>query len=315
MSGGRKTQKVVLTCGDPAGVGPEILLAWARGRPEASSSVALVGPRCWLEPMRDLGGFETEEAGPPEYRARPGEPTIEGARVAAECLERAAEGCRGGRYRAAVTGPVSKEWLGRTGFPFPGQTEFFGARWGGEPVMAFDGRRLRVVLATWHLPLADVPRALNRERLERAVRAAVRLAGLGGSESPRIAVCGLNPHAGEEGLLGEEEKCWIDPFLAELGREIPGLSGTHPGDTVFWRALRGEFDAVVALYHDQGLGPLKTVDFEGAVNLTLGLPWLRTGPDHGTAFGLAGRGGANGESFARAIDLALRFGPELATRP
>ncbi len=306
--------KVAVTCGDPAGVGPEVLLAWARARPDASRRVVLVGPRDWLRRMGEFGAFATEEAGAASFAAEAGVPTLEGARVAVECLERVAEGCRTGAYRAAATGPVSKEWLGMTGFPYPGQTEFFGARWGGEPVMAFCGRRLRLTLATWHVPLADVPRTLNPERLSRAVRAAAELARRCGVGEPRVAVCGLNPHAGEGGVLGEEEKCWIDPLLAELRGEVPGLSPALPGDTVFWRALQGEFDAVVALYHDQGLAPLKTVDFDAAVNLTLGLRWLRTSPDHGTAFGIAGKGVAKAESFSRAIDLADRFSREVSSR-
>ncbi len=307
-------KKVAITCGDPAGVGPEILLAWARARASQAPSAVLVGPRFWLERMKAFGDFETEEVGGPSFSIRPGEPTLEGAGVARDCLEQVAEGCRAGRYRAVVTGPVSKEWLGKTGFSYPGQTEFFAARWGGEPVMAFCGRRLRVALATWHLPLADVARELNPRRLERAVRAVVRLAGLCGIHEPRVAVCGLNPHAGESGLLGEEEEGWIDPVLTELRREFPRLSPAIPGDTVFWRALQGEFDAIVALYHDQGLGPLKTVEFEEAVNVTLGLPWLRTSPDHGTGYGIAGSGRARGGSFSRAIELAARFGEEVASR-
>ncbi len=172
--------------------------------------------------------------------------------------------------------------------------------------MAFAGGRLRVVLATWHLPLAEVPKALNEVCLGRAIEAAERLARLCGLARPaRIGVCGLNPHAGEDGILGGEEKEWIDPFLDRLRLEKTGVSRTQPGDTIFWRALRGEFDVVVALYHDQGLAPLKTVDFEQSVNLTLGLPFLRTSPDHGTAFGIAGQGRADGQSFARAVDLAL----------
>lgn len=172
--------------------------------------------------------------------------------------------------------------------------------------MAFGGGKLRVVLATWHIPLARVPEALNRGNLERAVMAADRLSRLCGVHTPpRIGVCGLNPHAGEEGLLGTEERDWIDPLLNQLREKVPGLSRTQPGDTIFWRALRGEFDVIVALYHDQGLAPLKAVDFEESVNVTLGLPFLRTSPDHGTAYDIAGRGRANSRSFARAVELAI----------
>ena len=128
-----------------------------------------------------------------------------------------------------------------------------------------------------------------------------------GIATPRIAVCGLNPHAGEGGLLGHEEQTLIDPVLDRLRSEFPALSGTLPGDTVFGRAMKGEFDGVVAMYHDQGLGPLKTVDFDNAVNVTLGLPFVRTSPDHGTGFGIAGRGLASATSFSRAVDLTQRL--------
>ena len=300
--------RVAVTCGDPAGIGPEILLDWARARPELAGSVALLGHPSWLEAMSALADFPCFPVGDPGFRSTPGHPDVEGARLAWQCLESVARGCRDGTFRAAVTGPVSKTWLQRAGFPFPGQTEFFGDRWGGTPVMGFTGERLHLVLATWHLPLARVPPSLDKPCLERAVRAAVELSAWRGIREPRIAVCGLNPHAGEHGLLGEEEQTWIDPFLTELRRDFPGLSVALPGDTVFWRALRGEFHVVVALYHDQGLAPLKAIEFETAVNVTLGLPWLRVSPDHGTAFELAGRGKARSGSVSRAIDFALRIG-------
>lgn len=304
------TAKIIIACGDPAGVGPEVIAQWAAANPEMGRETILVGPRGWLEETPAFALFRRIAVGPDPYRPVPGQPTEEGARVALAALECAAAECKNGGATAAVTGPVSKLWMQKIGFPFPGQTEFFAARWGGEPVMAFAGGRLRVVLATWHIPLAEVPRALNEENLGRAVAAGQRLARLCGLASPvRLGVCGLNPHAGEDGLLGSEEKEWIDPFLDKLRVDTPGLSRTQPGDTIFWRALRGEFDVVVALYHDQGLAPLKTVDFEESVNLTLGLPFLRTSPDHGTAFGIAGQGLADGRSFGRAVDLALAAQP------
>ena len=222
-------------------------------------------------------------------------------------MERAAAGCQSGEFCGVVTGPVSKAALAKIGYPFPGQTEFFAAKWGGEPVMAFCGGRLRVVLATWHVPLHEVARQLGPHLLHRTVAAADTLARAEGIKSPRIGVCGLNPHAGEDGLLGYEEKDFLNPALAHLRAEFPGLSACQPGDTLFARALRGEFDVVVALYHDQGLAPLKAVDFDEAVNVTLGLPFVRTSPDHGTAFGLAGQGKASARSFANAVSVARRL--------
>jgi 4-hydroxythreonine-4-phosphate dehydrogenase len=222
-------------------------------------------------------------------------------------MEAAAAACRNGTHRAAVTGPVSKASLQAIGYPFPGQTEFFADRWGGEPTMGFAGERLRVVLATWHIPLAEVPSALTQPVLERAVRRADLLARGGGVEAPRIAVCGLNPHAGEGGILGSEERERLDPWLNDLRGEFPGLSTCLPGDTVFWRQLQGDFDVVVALYHDQGLAPLKTLEFDRAVNVTLGLPWIRTSPDHGTGFDRAGSGTADHRSVTAAVALADRL--------
>jgi 4-hydroxythreonine-4-phosphate dehydrogenase len=242
-----------------------------------------------------------------DFSADPGRPTAEGALVAWAAMERAAQGCRAGEFDGVVTGPVSKERLARIGYSFPGQTEFFAARWGGEPVMAFAGGRLRVALATWHVPLADVGRLLTPELLRRTVAAARDLARAEGIAAPRIGVCGLNPHAGEAGLLGRDEIDRLDPILDVLRADFPGLSSCQPGDTLFARQLKGEFDVIVALYHDQGLAPLKVIDFDESVNITLGLPFVRTSPDHGTAFALAGRGVASANSFANAVAMANRL--------
>jgi 4-hydroxythreonine-4-phosphate dehydrogenase len=181
--------------------------------------------------------------------------------------------------------------------------------------MAFTGGKLRVLLATWHIPLRDVPAQLTRAALARAVRHADWLARAEGCTAPRIAVCGLNPHAGEEGVLGREEIDTLNPWLDELRREFPGVSACLPGDTVFARMLRGEFDAIVAQYHDQGLAPLKAVDFDASVNCTLGLPFIRTSPDHGTAFGIAGQGLAESSSFANAVRVAVRLAKHRVAHP
>jgi 4-hydroxythreonine-4-phosphate dehydrogenase len=297
--------KLALTCGDPAGVGPEIIAAWLRTHRKAAREVAVIGPARWL---REL---ETEAAripvGMASFKARPGRPTGEGALVGWAAMERAAAGCRTGEFCGVVTGPVSKAELAKIGYPYPGQTEFFAARWGGDPVMAFCGGRLRVVLATWHVPLFEVARLLGPHLLHRTLAAAVTLCRAEGISSPRIGVCGLNPHAGEGGLIGYEERDFLDPALDHLRAEFPGVSKCEPGDTLFARALRGEFDVIVALYHDQGLAPLKVIDFDEAVNVSLGLPHVRTSPDHGTAFGIAGRGVARPRSFANAVKVARRL--------
>lgn len=296
--------KIAITCGDPAGVGPEVIASWLYANRDQASEVCLLGPESWLGPLQEETGVETQFVGPSGFDATPGNPTVEGARVAFDALEAAASGCREGRYRAAVTGPVSKEWMRRAGFNFPGQTEFFADRWGGEPVMAFASDKMRVVLATWHIPLSEVPAALTETCLARTVCSAATLARAWDIDTPYIGVCGLNPHAGEKGLLGSDEQDRLDPVLDRLRPEFPGLSTCQPADTLFWRHMRGEFDVVVALYHDQGLAPLKAVDFDTAVNITLGLPWVRTSPDHGTGFGIAGKGTASHSSLANAVKIA-----------
>ena len=296
---------LAITCGDPAGVGPEIVAAWLNDPIDSGRECCVIGPRWWLDTLSE--SVAKIAVGPPDYSAKLGQPDKAGARIAWEAMRVAAKGCSGGQFSGVVTGPVSKSDLAGVGYPHPGQTEFFAAEWGGEPVMAFRSDHLRVTLATWHVPLNEVGAALSPAAVERAVRAAAQLAEADGVETPRIAVCGLNPHAGEAGILGREEKEWIDPLLDELRAEFPELSPTLPGDTVFGRAIKGEFDAVVAMYHDQGLGPLKTVDFDNAVNVTLGLPHVRTSPDHGTGFGIAGRGIASAKSFSRAVELAWKL--------
>ena len=296
---------LAITCGDPAGVGPEIIAAWLAANPAEESAVAVIGPACWLETLPAAVGKIS--VGLEDFTAIPGQPDGDGALVAWAAMERAATGTKLGEFSGVVTGSVSKERLAAIGYPYPGQTEFFATRWGGDPVMCFCGGRLRVALATWHIPLHQVARALGPHQLRRTVIAADQLAKADGVAVPRIGVCGLNPHAGEGGLLGYEEKDFINPALAHLQPEFPGLSLCLPGDTLFARALRGEFDVIVALYHDQGLAPLKVIDFDEAVNVTLGLPFVRTSPDHGTAFGLAGQGKASPRSFANAVTVARRL--------
>lgn len=174
--------------------------------------------------------------------------------------------------------------------------------------MCFAGREILVSLVTWHDALAGVPKLLDFGRISRAVESAAKLAKkLRGLENPKIAVCGFNPHAGEGGLMGREEIDIIDPILDKLRARYPNLSKTLPPDTVFSRVRRGEFDAAVAMYHDQALGPLKTLEFDKAVNITMNLPFIRTSPDHGTGYSIAGRGIADSGSFANAVELAFKL--------
>lgn len=298
--------KLALTCGDPAGIGPEIIEAWLATAPEIAREVVAIGPTPWLAalPLRD---DQLISVGVESYAATPGVPTGESALVAWAAMERAAAGCLAGEFAGVVTGPVSKAQLAKIGYPHPGQTEFFAERWGGSPTMAFCGGKLCVVLLTWHIPLREVTAHLTTAEFERAICAAVELARCEGYSAPRVGICGLNPHAGEDGLLGSEERDLIDPILERMRVNHPGLSRCLPADTLFHRALKGEFDVVIALYHDQGLAPLKTIDLDDAVNVTLGLPYVRTSPDHGTAFEIAGKGLASARSYANAVEVARRL--------
>ncbi len=300
-------KRIAITCGDPAGVGPEVIASWLDFNKAKAPGIILLGPQRWLHSLRNSHPVEGVPVGSPDYRITPGQPDVTGARVALEALEKAAQGCREGLFDAVVTGPISKEWMKKAGFAFAGHTEFFGARWGESPVMAFAGGKMRVILATRHLPLREVSSHLTWDVLEKAMQEAERLAQALGAATPRIGVCGLNPHAGENGILGTEESNIFNPILDRLRSQIPGISSCQPADTLFWRHLQGEFDVVVALYHDQGLAPLKVVDFHETVNITLGLPWVRTSTAHGTAFSIAGEGAADSTSIGNAIKMARRL--------
>ena len=290
---------IAVTCGDPAGIGPELLASWLKVHPEQASSVVPIGPADWIA---RLG--QGIAVGPKDFVTRPGKPDDAGQLIAIEAMEMAARGATGGRFAAVVTGPVNKKGLAGVGYVFPGQTEFFASRWSGDPVMAFAGGKMTVGLVTWHIPLSGVSQAITGADIRRTVLALISLRGKLGDRRPRIAVCGLNPHAGEGGLLGKEDDAIIRPAVEALRAEGHEVVGPLPGDTVFHRHLQGEFDAVAAIYHDQGLAPLKAVDFSTSANLSLGLKHVRTSPDHGTAYEIAGQGKADRGSFDSAMRLA-----------
>lgn len=290
---------IAVTCGDPAGVGPELLASWLQAHPAQAASVVPIGPADWIA---QLG--QGLAVGPKDFVTRSGQPDDAGQLIAIEAMELAARGATGGRFAAVVTGPVNKKGLAGVGYVFPGQTEFFASRWSGEPVMAFAGGKMTVGLVTWHIPLAEVPRVVTGAAVRRTVLALIALRTKLGDRRPRIAVCGLNPHAGEGGLLGKEDDAVIRPAVEALRAEGHDVVGPLPGDTVFHRHLQGEFAAVAAIYHDQGLAPLKAVDFSTSANLSLGLKHVRTSPDHGTAYELAGQGKADRGSFDSAMRLA-----------
>jgi 4-hydroxythreonine-4-phosphate dehydrogenase len=285
--------RIGITLGDCAGIGPEIVnLALKSGRVPDSAEYVVIGrqPNC-----------------------KPGEPTIETARSAATALEEAVTLARRGELNAIVTGPVHKARMYEAGFKFPGQTEFFAERCGIKNfAMCLTGGKITVALVTIHVPLSKVSSVLKQSEI---VRIGLLLADFLRSRSknpPGIAVAGLNPHAGESGKFGREEIDVIAPAVEELNRSSITdhqslFSGPHSPDTVFHRAIEGEFDAVLCMYHDQGLIPLKLHAFHEGVNVTLGLPFPRTSPDHGTAFDIAGKGIARPDSMIAAINLAVKL--------
>jgi 4-hydroxythreonine-4-phosphate dehydrogenase len=245
----------------------------------------------------------------------PGQPNDEGGRAQLAYLAAAAGAALAGEAAALVTAPISKQWIARAGFPFPGHTEYLASRAGvAEFAMMLAGPRLRVTVATTHVPLREVAGRLTADGIAGTIwLTADALARRFGIATPRVAVAGLNPHAGEAGRFGDEEDRLVRPAIEAARARLAAagtraeISGPHVPDVVFREAAGGRFDAVVALYHDQGLIPLKLLHFDEGVNVTLGLPFVRTSPDHGTAYDIAGSGRARAESFLAALDLATRL--------
>ncbi|MCX6996091.1 MAG: 4-hydroxythreonine-4-phosphate dehydrogenase PdxA [Kiritimatiellaeota bacterium] len=311
--------RIAVTLGDLNGIGPEVTLKALRrlGRVPGVQFV-LVGAPAALTPHLGRGaplprGLLLWDPVPhlaPRYR--PGRVAADAARAAAAWIVFAARGCQAGLFDALVTAPISKAGFQRAGLHFPGHTELLAALTGARRfAMLLMGGPLRVVLVTRHLPLAQVPAALTRTNIAEAIRLTDDGLRWLGVRRRRIAVCGLNPHAGDGGLLGREEVELIAPAIRAARRNGMTLTGPVPADVVFYQAVHGRHDAVVAMYHDQGLGPLKMLAFDTGVNLTLGLPIIRTLPDHGTAYDIAGQDRANPASMVAALQWAIR----LARRP
>ncbi|MDB6134935.1 MAG: pdxa: 4-hydroxythreonine-4-phosphate dehydrogenase pdxa [Verrucomicrobiales bacterium] len=279
-----------ITLGDAAGIGPEVTRgALAGGKLDPRFEYRVIG-RC--------------------PQAVPGQPDAVTARAALDSLEESVRLLKTGELAAVVTAPVSKDLLAAHGFEFPGQTEFYAARFGvSDFQMCLTGPHLTVGLVTIHEPLSRVPGLLTTAEIVRHGRLLADFCRRRGRKNPRIAVAGLNPHAGENGRMGTEEQTTILPAVAELNaaEAEPVFHGPLPPDTLFYKAARGAYDAVLCMYHDQGLIPLKLLDFDEAVNLTLGLPVIRTSPDHGTAFDIAGRNMASPASMTAALRLAAEL--------
>ena len=316
--------RIALTSGEPAGVGPELCSRMASRRFDCE--LVCLGDRELLgERARQLGlqvslrpydgpphahepGSLIVEHHPLRAPATAGRPDTRNARYVVDLLERACDGALGGEFSAIVTAPVHKGIINDAGQPFTGHTEYFAERTGGSPVMMLVTGSLRVALATTHLPLREVSAAITLSSLCDTLAVLDRdLRTRWGIDHPRIAVCGLNPHAGEGGHLGDEEIRVIAPAIDCMRRQGLAVHGPLPADTVFVPHVLSGYDAILTMYHDQGLPVIKHAGFHTAVNVTLGLPIVRTSVDHGTAFDLAGTGRADAGSLVAAIELAVKL--------
>ncbi|HDQ40690.1 MAG TPA: 4-hydroxythreonine-4-phosphate dehydrogenase PdxA [Desulfonatronum sp.] len=321
---------VLLTLGDPNGLGPELVCRILPSLQTSSLSLVIIGPEQALQHHAHVLGLQPpwtrlttmdglaelppgiflfsrpEQAG---FALDPGLATLQGGEAAGRSLDTACTLLQKGYARALVTCPLNKAMLQQAGFAFAGHTEFLAARAGLAPekvCMHFWGPRLRVSLATTHPPLARVPRLISQEVILSKLELTLTLLRAMDHDKP-VAVCGLNPHAGEEGKIGDEEIRIIAPAVAAAVAKGWNVVGPLAADTVFHRALQGEFSAVLAMYHDQGLGPFKLLHFHSGIQITLGLPYVRTSPDHGTGYDLVGKGTASVQSLKTALDMAIRL--------
>jgi 4-hydroxythreonine-4-phosphate dehydrogenase len=319
-----------ITLGDVTGIGPEVTLkALAAEPPGPGEHYVLVGDIGHVRRLNDrlklnlqLGDYSGPDSADPialhnpspaslPLRLKPG--AASAANAAMDYLRDAARRCLRGELDAVVTAPVNKEAIIRAGHSFTGQTELFSQLAGTDRTVMMllgaddRGRWLRVALATTHVSIRNLPQALSPEKVELAIELAAGACRALGLATARVAACGLNPHAGEGGALGTEEQDFIGPVVAKARKQGFDVVGPLSADALFYYAYRGDYDAVVAMYHDQGLAPLKMVCFENGVNWTLGLPFIRTSPDHGTAYDIAGQGKANPSSMLAAMRLARQL--------
>ncbi len=293
-------QVLAVTAGDPRGIGPEIIIkALADPRVRERCDVVVVGPSGLdLQVGETIGEWN-----------QGGDASLAG-KLAGLAIERAVSLARAGKVAGVVTAPLDKSALLAGGYDFPGHTEMLAALTGSRVAMMLASSKLRVVLATTHIALRDVPGALTAESITEAAR--ITSDGLRewfGIEEPRIALCALNPHGGDNGRFGAEDQNLLAPAA-----KLAGISGPFPADTVFVRAMRGEFDAVIAPYHDVGMTAIKVASFGSAVNITLGLPFPRTSPDHGTALDIAGKNAADPASFIEALLLCSEIASRARSR-
>ncbi|WP_338240749.1 4-hydroxythreonine-4-phosphate dehydrogenase PdxA [Aurantiacibacter hainanensis] len=313
------TPPLAVSIGDPAGVGPEIILeAWSRCDELRLPPFVLCGGAAALHEAARRHGIAFPDdlvvAVDPDAGYTPGKPTRDGAAMARAALAKALDMARSGEASGVVTGPVAKSAIHEVDESFVGQTEFCADACGSareDAVMMLAGPSLRTVPMTVHCALADVPGRVTQDLIVRRVRIVARAMHTDfGIARPRLAIAGLNPHAGEDGRMGREEIETIAPAIAALRAEGIDATGPHPADTLFAPHRRATYDVAIAMYHDQALIPLKALDFDEGVNVTLGLPLVRTSPDHGTAFDIAGQGVAR----PQAMIAAIRMAGEIAAR-
>lgn len=306
-------KRIAITMGEPGGIGPEVAVkAVAETIKDEKYTPILVGdPEVFQEAAEmckiDLGKAEFISSGT-AFGFKKGADTSTGGQAAAEAITRATGLTLGGDADAMVTAPISKKALQLAGVEWPGHTEMLADLTGTSDVaMMLMGNGLRVMLVTIHTSLRSVPDMITRDSVLRTIRLASHAAMMLSIKDPRVAVCGLNPHAGEGGMFGREEKDHIMPAIRDAEGEGIRASGPYPADSVFKRAINKEFDIVVCMYHDQGLGPLKTLAFDTGINVTVGLPIIRTSPDHGTAYDIAWQNKADPTSMEMAIRAAIRL--------
>ena len=326
---------LAVTMGDPAGIGPEIIVKalskqviWRVCRPIVIGSFPIMkrtadALKVPIKPVTINGHDNSRNTKifkrgslpifdpfvPPLKPVRQGEPSVISGMAAVRCIKTAVEWAGTGCVQGMVTAPINKKAIQLAGHDYPGHTEMLGSLTGSKEVgMMILGGQLKILFATTHVAICDLSKAITKERVIRAIRLAHHgLRTFFGIRHPRIGVAGLNPHAGEGGLFGREELRVIAPAVRQARTKRIRCSGPHPADTLFGKAMRGEYDGIVAMYHDQGLVALKTVAFGKCVNLTIGLPFIRTSVDHGTAYDIVGKGKADPSSLIEAIILAARL--------
>ncbi len=307
--------KIAISMGCPAGIGPEIIVKsleyFKKNSPETLKKIIIVGDKKLLLNTAAQLNFilpEVEINSISEIQIKPGVPTLEGYKAMAEYFQKVIDLAKKGKVQGIVTAPISKEGLNKIGIKYSGHTDWLGKEFKVKNyVMTFYGKKMIVSLVTTHIPIKKLFSELDSDKIFNTAKLSYEFLNRLKISNPKIALCGLNPHAGEGGFLGEEEQTILKEAIKKCHEEGIPIYGPYPSDSLFYWAYKGKFNLVIALYHDQGLIPFKLIHFEDGVNLTLGLPIIRTSPCHGTAYDIAGKGIANPKSFISAVKLAIKL--------